>query len=230
MKALVFLLVLVNVLFYAWTTGLFGRPDNPDAGRLAQQVAPERLRIVSSGEAPAPADPADVPAALPAAPASPVDAADAADKLCLVWENLGALDAEKLGVLLTDRFVDFHVERSKLAREANGWWVFIPPLAGKPEAEKKVGELRQLGVSDFFIVQEAANRHAISLGIFSTEKGGLDRLAELKAKGVRSARLLPRHAGEPNVSLQVSGPLAGKTQLLAETAAVLPKFKAKACP
>ena len=52
MKALVFLLVLANLLFYAFGAGYFGRPDNPDAGRVEQQVAPERMRIVSRGEAP----------------------------------------------------------------------------------------------------------------------------------------------------------------------------------
>ena len=58
MKALVFLLVLVNVLFYAFSAGYFGGPQNPDAHRVEQQLMPERMRIVSRGEAPkAPAGP-----------------------------------------------------------------------------------------------------------------------------------------------------------------------------
>ena len=52
MKVLVFLLLLGNLLFYAFSTGYLGHPDNPDAGRVDQQITPERLRIVSRGEAP----------------------------------------------------------------------------------------------------------------------------------------------------------------------------------
>lgn len=222
MKALVFLLVLANLLFYAFSAGLFGRPDNPDAGRLDQQVAPDRMRIVSRGEAPAP-----VPAQAAAPAANPVEPADS---LCLAWANLPAADADRLGTLLTDKFVDFHVERRTLAREGSGWWVYIPPLANKAGAEKKLAELRDLGVTDFFIVQEPANRFAISLGIFSSEKGGVDRLADLKAKGVKSARLIPRPGSESVFTLQVSGPLAAKAALLEATAVVLPKVEPQACP
>ena len=69
MKLLVFLLVLGNLLFYAFTAGYFGRPDNPDAGRIEQQVAPDRLRIVSRGEAPAVPAKAGAPTPLPDAAA-----------------------------------------------------------------------------------------------------------------------------------------------------------------
>ena len=61
MKVLVFLLVLANLLFYAFSAGYLGRPDNPDAGRVGQQILPERMRIVSRGEAPAEPTKTDVP-------------------------------------------------------------------------------------------------------------------------------------------------------------------------
>ena len=44
MKVLVFLLVLGNLLFYAFSAGYLGHPDNPDAARVDQQITPERLR------------------------------------------------------------------------------------------------------------------------------------------------------------------------------------------
>ena len=225
MKALVFLLVLANLLFYAFSAGLFGRPDNPDAGRVEQQVAPDRMRIVSRGEAPA--APAPVPSAAPVA--APLESAESVGNLCLLWENLAPADADRLGTLLTDKFVDFHVERRNLAREGSGWWVYIPPLASKAEADKKVAQLRGLGVNDFFVVQEQRNRFAISLGIFSSEKGGADRLADLKAKGVKSARLSPRPGAESTVALQVSGPPAAKAALLGATAEVLPGVEPQVC-
>lgn len=256
MKALVFLLVLANALFYAYAAGYFGHPDNPDAGRLDQQVAPEKMRLVSRGEAPsvkappappAPAVPAPEAAATaeaPAAPAtapapgasngSPAASAPATpapeEKVCLRWDHLGQADANKLSARLGEKFADFKLSKRVLAGEGSSWWVHIPPLPGKDEAERKAGELRQLGVTDYFIVQEAgANHYAISLGLFSSEKGGQDRLAELKGKGVRSARLVVRPGKDSLVAVDASGPLSQKEGLLKSVHALLPAIQVADC-
>lgn len=213
MKTLVFVLVLGNLLFYAFSAGYFGHPDNPDAGRLAQQVAPEKMRLVSRGEAP-PLKQAEAPPA-PAREAEPV-----VENTCLRWDNLAAPEAERLSKLLADKFAAFKSSKRTIASEGNGWWVFIPPLAGKAEAEKKGGELRQLGVDDYFIIQEAGpNQFAISLGVFSSEKGAQERLAELKGKGVRSARQGTRPGKESSTRIEASGPLAERDALIAASAA-----------
>ena len=52
MRALVFLLVLGNLLFLAFAGGYFGAPDNPDAGRVGQQLVPERVRVVGYDQTP----------------------------------------------------------------------------------------------------------------------------------------------------------------------------------
>lgn len=244
MKALVFLLVLFNLLFYAFGAGYFGRSESPDAVRLDKQVLPERMKIVSRGEAPVakaaePAKPAE-PEAPAKEAAPPVDeaaktAAEAPAKpvplptICLAWEHLAVTDADKVSALLTAKFGEFKTTRRVVGGESNGWWVFIPPQAGKAEADKKAGELRQLEVTDYFIVQEGPNRFAISLGVFSSEKGGQERLAELKEKGVRSARLTPRPGKDGTVSLQASGPATAKAALLEAVAKAVPKAGGQAC-
>lgn len=89
MRALVFLLILANLLFFAYAQGYLGTPVSPDALRLQQQINPDRLRILADGgeggareAAPVPADPAPAAsgseaAAGPAAEAaSPAQAAD----------------------------------------------------------------------------------------------------------------------------------------------------------
>lgn len=240
MKVLVFLLVLFNLLFYAFGAGYFGRSENPDAVRLDKQVLPERMKIVSRGEAPVakaaepvkPAEP-EAPAKGEAAPAD--DGGKAAAKpvppptICLAWEHLAVSDADKVGALLAAKFGEFKTTRHVVGGESNGWWVFIPPQAGKAEADKKAGELRQLEVTDYFIVQEGPNRFAISLGVFSSEKGGQERLAELKDKGVRSARLSPRPGKDGTVSLQASGPATARAALLDAVAKAVPKAGGQAC-
>ncbi len=262
MKALVFLLVLVNVLFYAFSAGYFGGPQNPDAHRVEQQLMPERMRIVSRGEAPkapagppAPAVPAaegvetksDAPAAstqestaAPAptpvveaekpAPAPAPVAAAAEPAACLAWNHLAAADADRVTALLAGKFPDYRVKRQVEPGEGNGWWVFIPPLAGKAEADKKASELRALEVTDYFILQDGASRFAISLGVFSSEKGAQERLAELKAKGVRSAKLMPRPGKDATVTLTASGPGGARAAVRSAVAGILPKTAAQACP
>lgn len=249
MKALVFLLVLVNLLFYAFSAGYFGHPDNPDAGRVEQQVMPERMHIVSRGEAPVttvarpklvvPAEEkpapekaeADKSAAPDPAPEARAEKAEVVDKppVCLTWRPLPLADADRLAALLAKRFGDYKVTRKQTSSESNGWWVFIPPVPSKAEAEKKSTELRELGVTEFFIVQDELNRNAISLGVFSSEKGGQDKLAELKAKGVRSAQVAPRPGKDSQVTLQARGPVSEKVELIGAVGRLLPKADTLAC-
>lgn len=264
MKALVFLLVLANLLFYAFAAGYFGRPENPDAGRLERQVMPERMRILSRGEAPASAakarpaagdgKPAEVSPAEskaddkplspePEATAEKVEKTDPVDKtekiekaeksepqsVCLSWRALSAADADRLSSLLEKRFTAYKMKRKVVATEGNGWWVSVPPQASRADADKKAGELSELGVGDFFVVPDGPTRFAISLGVFSSEKGAQGRLAELRSKGVRSAVLAPRPGKDSQVSLRVRGPAADKAALLAAVAQALPRSEALAC-
>jgi len=228
-KALVFILVLGNLLFYAFSAGYFGHPDNPDAGRVDQQVAPDRMRLVSRGEPP-PLKVADNP---PPAPASEPEAAPPpppAATICLRWNQLATEDAGLLATKITDKFADVKLVKHAVAGESNGWWVYIPPLANKVEAEKKAGELRQLGVSDYFIVPEGSpNRYAISLGVFSSEKGGQERLAELKSKGVKSARSSARPGKESLVTVEARGPQPNKAALIKLASGIVPKATAQDC-
>lgn len=80
------------------------------------------------------------------------------------------------------------------------------------------------------IVQESgSNQYAISLGVFSSEKGGQDRLAELKAKGVRSARVMPRPGKEGQFQVVVRGPLANKAEVQEFAGGVVAKSPAQNC-
>ena len=245
MKLFVFLLVLANLLFFAFVEGYFGRADNPDAGRVEKQVLAERMRIVSTGEVPA--APAKLPEPVKSEPAveeikaetkveakpesAPELASKAADVMpvCLAWERLSLADADRLNGLLAGKFAEFKVVRQTVGGEGNGWWVFITPLPGKAEADKKAAELRLFGVTDYFIVPDGPNRFAISLGVFSTEKGGQDRLAEVKEKGVRSARLTPRPGKDGVVSVQARGPAVARLALLESVRQALPRSVAQSC-
>lgn len=226
MRALVFLLILANLLFFAYAQGYLGASVSPDALRLAQQIHPERLRILPAGASdagqpgavPAPATPAPPDIASPApspAPSSPSQpsapppptpvparAGGATAQACLLLAGLSDAEAQRLASL---------AEQAGLTpsrRSEGGWWVFIPPQPDKKGAEKKAGELQRLGVAEFFIVSDGPQKYAISLGVFSREEAAHKYLEQLRGKGVRSARVGPRQVEGARQQLEVRGAAA----------------------
>lgn len=236
MKFLVFLLVLANLLFYAFSAGLVGSADDPDELRIAQQISPESVRIVGQGDRPPlpvsapPAPVIEASAAVVAPDADASAATPAVQQVCLAWAALSPVEADRISRVVGRGFADFKLSRGPASGEGNGWWVYIPPLTDKATADKKAGELRALGVSDYFVVQEGVNRHAVSLGVFSSEKRAQERLSELQSQGVRSARLGIRPDKDGNLRLEVRGPLEGRDALLAALARAVPKNRAQDCP
>lgn len=223
MRALVFVLVLANLLFYAFAAGLLRQSGNPDAGRLDQQLTPERVRIVARGNTPP-------PKGWDKQGGTPAERGTEPDELCLIWDALSSADADRLAATLTEKVVGFRAERRNGSTSGGGWWVFIPPLANRAEAEKKTAELKELEISDFFIVPDAGpNRLAISLGVYSSEKRGQERLGELRQKGVKLAKLMQRPGKDSLVSLEVRGPSARQAELLDVAAGIMPDLTAQSC-
>jgi hypothetical protein len=220
MRIFVFLLVLANLIFFAWTQGYIGQAESPDAARLSQQFAGDRLRIVSRDQPP--------PVTMPPPPAKK---AEPEPEKCLAWSGLSAADADAAEAALAgERFATLRRVRHSEPEPA-GWWVFMPPQASKAEADKKASELKKLGVTDFFIIQEAGpNRFAISLGIFSSEQAAEDQLKALRAKGVRSARTGQRTVvRSEHVSVEASGPESLLEPAREAVFAALPAVKSAAC-
>lgn len=263
MKILALLLLLVNLVFYAFSAGYLGGQSSPEAGRLAQQVQPEKIVIVGHGDASTPAKaenkdesaskadeagsgeaakpeeskpesakveekkptpPAEEPARSESKPAADVA------MTCRAWDKVTLADAEKLSTATSSKFADYQwTRKASGGNDGAAWWVYIPTLADKAEADKKASELRLFGVGDFFVVQEGPNRNAISLGIFSLEKGAQERLTELKGRGVRSARVGARPGKEGFFLIEAYGPESGMAKLATAVGKTLPKAQAQSC-
>lgn len=171
MRTLFFFLVLANLLFFGWHSGYLGpgmeRQGEPE--RLAQQIAPEKIQLVSS---------------------DPARRADAAKPrlACLEWGTFPAQEAERAQVLLTSLNLGERLSSRKVEETAQ-WWVFMPPQGSKAAADKKTEELTRLGVTDYFVVtDDGPNKWAISLGVFRTEEAARNYLASLSTRGVKTAR------------------------------------------
>ena len=113
--------------------------------------------------------------------------ATAVPAACLEWGIFaGPVVARADAALARLELPQDRVERT--VTDAGGYWVYVPPLKTKSETDRKIGELKALGVNDFFVVQDAGQwRNAISLGIFRTDEAAQGYLARLKERGVRSA-------------------------------------------
>lgn len=188
-RVIFLLLVLANLAFFAWSRYVAPESSGSDRAPLQRQVAPEKLPVVP-----------DAPAS---GEASPVASSAAGAAACLEWGSFTvdgaaaarrALEPLALGARLGER----------TAEEAAGWWVFIAPQANRQAAQKKAAELKELGVDEYFIVQEEGRlRWSISLGVFRGEDAAQSRLAALREKGVRSAQIAQRETTVTKTWLQL---------------------------
>jgi hypothetical protein len=216
-RTLFLLIVLANVAFFAWTQFIAGGGSGADPAPLSRQIEPEKMHVVSSEEA------ARLSAPKPAAVAavSPPAATPAPTK-CLEWGSFAPADLARAQKALEPLALGERLAQRK-TDELPAWWVFIPPQAQVPDprqaALRKAGELKKLGVQDYFIVQEEGpNRWAVSLGVFRSEEAAQARLAALRDQGVRSARIGAREAPLPKVWLQVKNVDPGLEAKLQEIA------------
>ena len=184
MRTAFFLLLLANVAYFAY--GRFSDVLFPGESQLLlQQINPEAIKVV----VPAPV--------LKAAPAKREKTV-----ACLEWGAFLAAEAGRAEEALLPLALGPRLVRR--VDETATWWVFMPPQGSRAAATNKTGELKRLGIEDYFVVQDDPNfRFAISLGVFRTLEAATNRLEQLRAKGVRTAQVGTRDAEEHKVWFQV---------------------------
>lgn len=179
-------LLLVNGVLFAYQRGYLNTlvSDGREPGRMTSQLNADKIKLITAG-------------AIDAAPAAPPAAVPVDKKTvvvaCAEIGNFNAADAKRFETQLAALSLGDGISQRK-QQEVASHMVFIPPLGSKENADKKAGELRRLGISDFFVVQDNSNlRWGISLGIFRTEEAAQSHLTNLNQKGVHSARLTVRN-------------------------------------
>lgn len=181
MRLLFLLLLLANVAAFGYIRYAESRAG-ADAQIALLQISPDKVRLLNSGTSPM--ERKDKAAAPPAAQPQP-------GLVCLEWGGFAAEDTARAVAALAK----FGLGDKLSQRDAGdgGWWVYIPPLKTKAEADKKASEVKALGIGDFLVVQDDDQyRFAVSLGAFKTEEAANGYLAQLRQKGVRSAVVGPR--------------------------------------
>lgn len=197
-RTLFFLLILANLLFFAWTQGYFGAlADGREPQRLSNQLAPEKLRVI--GAAAASPEPAPL------------------DQSCRSISGLAPSEAQRLMAQAKEKQPGLRWAVKLNETPKSIYWVFIPPLANRLAADKKVAELKKRDIADFsLITEEGPDQFAILLGLFNTEPAANEYLRELAKRNVRSAKLQLRENPLDKVQLEARGPAELLAKQLAE--------------
>jgi hypothetical protein len=189
MRTLVLLLLLANLTLFGYI-----KLDSMTGGegvRLSQQVQPDKITVLT---------PRQVAALDPAKVATLAD-------VCVEWGPLSDSDRSRALAAIEPLDLARLVSQKKVEVIAN-YWVFIPPAANRPAADRKMAELKTQGVKDLLLVDNGPQRYAISLGVFRSEERAQARLAELEAQGVKDAKVGDRAQSVMQTALVVRAPTA----------------------
>jgi hypothetical protein len=208
-------LLFLNVVLFAFAQGLLGtgKSNEHEPARLKRQFNTAKMTLLTRDQAEAAAKAAAPPAggdaagiraagapaasaAAPPAVAPPVAAQPAAApaSACTEIGPLSTSDARRFEARLAALDLGDRQSREAVqAQDVTSWLVHIPSQGSKEAADRKAAELRNLGVTNFFIMQgDSPLKYAISLGVFKTESGAEALLAQLGKQGVHTARIAPR--------------------------------------
>ena len=198
MRWVFFLLLAVNIGLGVFVY-LRGKAPDPDAQLIAMQMNADKVRIVPARPAPAPA---------------PVTAS--VRTACIEWGGFGTGELARAQGALDRLALAGRARRVEVSVTA-GYWVFIPPQRSQVAMERKITELKGLGVNEYFPVLDPGRwRYAISLGIFRSEEGAARYVVQLRQKGVRSATVGEREQRVTQIAFLINDPTEQESVKLAE--------------
>jgi len=179
LRALVLALLVANLAFYAWSQGWLDSVvgtrsiGDREPERLARQVRPEVLRILSAGPSLDAATTAAAPSALACLEAGPFTDAE-----------LSAAQATAQSALPGTPLVDVKVDKP------GSWMVYMGRYASREAMTKKEDELKRRKTPYEEVREPAALAPGLSLGRFDERAAAAKALDAFTEQGVRTARVV----------------------------------------
>jgi hypothetical protein len=198
LRLLILILLLANVLYYAWSQGQlaalgYAPATQSEPQRVKNQIKPEALQILSAEEAKTGAKPADAPAPAPA-PSSAPDATPTS-----LAPQTPATECLQAGIFTAPQVVALRAALDKAlppeawaledASESGRWLVYMGKYSDAAAVQRKLAELRSLEISAESL-DNPALQPGISLGDFDAPALAQEKLAQLTRRGVRTARVV----------------------------------------
>jgi hypothetical protein len=216
LKALAILLLLANGVAFAWWNGFLTQwiGDDREPERMQSQIAATKATLVPLARLTPP-----VPLA--------------AFVLCVDYPSSAEAKATELEALIrslvTAKGGTVKLDKEQTV-EGGNFLVYLSPSQSLREAQRKLFELKRVGIDDVALIGEGDLKWAISLGVFGTEEAGKNRTQQLSRVGIPGAKVAPRSAVVNRVAMKAKVSDAElKTALLALSTTTL-GVEAKACP
>lgn len=192
LRLLVLTLILANAGYYAYSQGLlaaygFAPATQTEPQRMAQQIKPEALRILSPQEA------TQLESATPPASQTMANSSTMASATeCL---QVGMFNEEQT-MVLREKLVSSLPQNSWVIESAlvpARWLVYMGKYNSDEAVVKKKSELRGMGVS-FEALNNSALEPGLSLGNFKTQPEAQAELERIAKKGVKTAKVIQERA------------------------------------
>lgn len=219
MKLLFLALVLANLALFGWRQGVFG--PGADAGReperLARQIAPEKIRLLTPDQA----------AALRST--TPGVAQDFARPACVEFGDFDEASLARIQSRLAELGLGDRLQPRRI-EAANGFVVFLPALASRAEAERAAQDLRARGVRDLLVMgPNSATPNEILLGEFPDPDLARRHQADLTRRGVKGVQMSERSAGVQLTRFEIHEVDSLLAQQLAEIQKEFPQSRIGVC-
>jgi hypothetical protein len=181
LRLLLLTLVLANGVYFAWTSGLlraygFAPAQQSEPQRMAQQIRPEALRVLSAGEV------------------KGVEAqvqTDLAPKECLQAGPFDEVAAGALRAALEAGWPPGSWQLDAVSQPAR-WIVYMGKYPNAEALVKKRAELANMNLK-LEALTNPALEIGISLGGFDTQIAANAELVRLNQRGIRTARVVLEH-------------------------------------
>lgn len=203
MKKLFVTLLIINVALFAWVQ--LGEPGWKNLTVNQQQPLNEaKIRLVDDNEE---ADErnktgnkieisgqalTDLPQPLKAERQTQVNTTSINSEqeatVCLEWGEFTGAILERAGAALSELSLGAKLSQSEMEYET-GYWIYMGPYKNRKTVNKKIGELKDIGVNEYYVVPSGRWKNTISLGVFKSEDAAKNLFNQLTEKGVRTAKM-----------------------------------------
>ncbi|MBR7747554.1 SPOR domain-containing protein [Undibacterium baiyunense] len=210
-------LLIINAILLSFNFGLFDSmfENTREPLRMKAEKNPDKIKLLNANEA--------------------QDLIDAQTKkaepilACLEVSGFTAAEGKSFDEKLKPLALAERLTRTELAEVATNM-VYLPSLGSKDAAEKKAAQLRKLGVTEFYIVQDQTPlRWGISLGVFKTPEAAKTHLANLAKKGLKEAKLAPRSVSAAKINYRLENLNEEEKQAIIQIKSAFPQIQSQAC-
>jgi hypothetical protein len=250
MRTLLLALLLVNLVFFAWSQGWMagaglGPVTQREPQRLALQIHPEQVQITplaSASAAPASSPPQPAPSAPASLPSAPIDASAAAsaepvntvntdNTVCRQIGPYGALETEAL-TQAQSALAQAGLKPKVLSTPVTEqWMVLLGPYPSQTAMRTALDEITQQGKVKVFapVTDRPRYEPGISLGVFANEASAQEQLQIVRKQGVRGAKVVQRNAGLSRTVLRLPALTPEQLRALAKVSGQLGGQIVKTC-